>query len=321
MEPKRHVVDRTDGARKTHSANDAKACFDSIYSHSDPREYYRVLGGLNYVIPDLAKGIFRNLIAALEDIKGRPVKVLDVGCSYGNNAALIRFPLDFARLQQRYLDLQNAEISTRELIDLDRHFYRSWPRHDVEIIGCDVSRPALDFARSVGLIDGVVAQNLEEEELSKACRDALRGVDLIISTGAIGYVTERTLARLLEGIGEPRPWVASFVLRMFPYDNFANLLDEHGHVTEKHAGVTFVQRRFQSEQEFRQVLEQLDTLGIDSRNKEAEGLFHSEFYLSRPPADCTDHPIEDLASVSSGICLPYGRRFRLGDDSVVRFSP
>lgn len=306
------------GAR---AANSAKACFDSIYSHPDPREYYRVLGGLNYVIPDLAKGIFRNLISALEDLKGRPIKVLDLGCSYGNNAALIRFPLDFARLQQRYLDLQNAEISTRELIALDRNFYASWPKHEVKIVGCDVSRPAIEFARAVGLIDAGITQNLEQEPLSQASRDAIRGVDLIISTGAIGYVTERTFARVLEAAGETKPWIASFVLRMFPYDAFASLLDEHGHVTEKLNGVTFVQRRFQSEQEFRQVLHQLEALGIDSRNKEAEGLFHSEFFLSRPPGDCTEHPIEDLASVSSGICLPYGRRFRLGEDSVVRFCP
>lgn len=320
MEQTGHIMQFSNGAA-IRTANSAKACFDSIYSHPDPREYYRVLGGLNYVIPDLAKGIFRNLIAALEDLKGRPIKVLDVGCSYGNNAALIRFPLDFARLQQRYMDLQNAEISTRELIALDRNFYASWPKHDVEIVGCDVSGPAIEFARSVGLINAGIGQNLEKEELTQASRQALSGVDLIISTGAIGYVTERTLARLLEGIGEPRPWIASFVLRMFPYDNFANLLAGHGHVTEKLNGVTFVQRRFQSEKEFRHVLSQLEELGIDSRNKEAEGLFHSEFYLSRPEDDCADHPIEDLASVSSGICLRYGRRFRLGDDSVVRFSP
>ncbi len=320
MEPTGNIMKFANGI-STQSANSAKACFDSIYSHPDPREYYRVLGGLNYVIPDLAKGIFRNLIAALEDLKGRPIKVLDIGCSYGNNAALVRFPLDFARLQQRYLALQAAGISTRELIELDRNFYRSWPKHDLEIVGCDVSRPALEFARSVGLIDAAISQNLEEEELIKASRDALRGVDLIISTGAIGYVTERTLARLLEGIGEPRPWVALFVLRMFPYDTFANLLEHHGYVTEKHTGVTFVQRRFQSEQEFRHVLNQLEALGIDSRNKESEGLFHSEFFLSRPPADCTDHPIEDLASVSSGVDLPYGQRFRVGEDSVVRLSP
>jgi SAM-dependent methyltransferase len=301
--------------------NKAKACFDSIYTEPDPREYYRVLGGLNYIIPDLAKDIFRQLIAALEQLKGRPIKVLDLGCSYGNNAALIRFPLDFARLQQRYVDLQNRDISTSELVSLDRHFFQSWPGQELTIVGCDVSRPAVAYARSVGLIDDSITQNLEQEPLTQASKDALSGVDLIISTGAIGYVTERTLSRLLRGIGEPAPWLASFVLRMFPYDTISSLLDKRGHVTEKLSGVTFVQRRFQSEREFRSVLARLEELGIDSRNKETQGLFHSEFFLSRPREDCAEIPIEELASVSSGICLPYGRRFRLGDDHVVRLSP
>jgi SAM-dependent methyltransferase len=301
--------------------NGNKACFDNIYTEPDPREYYRVLGGLNYVIPDLAKDIFRQLIAALEQLRGRPIKVLDLGCSYGNNAALIRFPLDFARLQQRYLDLQNRDISASELVSLDRHFFQSWPSQELTIVGCDISRPAVAYARSVGLIDDGITQDLEQEPLTQASKDALQGVDLIISTGAIGYVTERTLSRLLRGIGGPAPWLASFVLRMFPYDTISSLLDEHGHITEKLSGVTFVQRRFQSEHEFLSVLTRLGELGIDCRNKETEGLFHSEFFLSRPQEDCAEIPIEELASVSSGICLPYGRRFRLGDDHVVRLSP
>lgn len=304
-----------------HEPNDVKARFDSIYTEPDPREYYRVLGGLNYVIPDLAKGIFRNLIAALEQLRGRPIKVLDLGCSYGNNAALIRFPLDFENLQRRYLDLHNDDIPTSDLIALDRHYFRSWPRQDLTIVGCDVSRPALEYARSVGLIDDGIAQNLEDEPLLRASREKLQGVDLIISTGAIGYVTERTLSRLFGAIGEPAPWLASFVLRMFSYNEISQLAQEQGLVTEKLGGVTFVQRRFQSEHEFRNVLAQLDSLGIDGRNKEMDGLFHSEFFLSRPPEDCGEHRLEDLASVTSGINRPYGRRFRLGEDSVVRLSP
>jgi SAM-dependent methyltransferase len=299
----------------------AKACFDSIYTEPDPREYYRVLGGLNYVIPDLAKDIFRQSIAALGQLRGRPIKVLDLGCSYGNNAALIRFPLDFSSLQQRYVDLQNRDIPTSELISLDRHYFKSWPRQDLTIVGCDISQPAVAYARAVGLLDDGITQNLEQEPLSQASKDALKGVDLIISTGAIGYVTERTVSRLLRAIGEPAPWLASFVLRMFPYDTISNLLADYGHVTEKLAGVTFVQRRFQSEQEFHKVLARLEALGIDSRGKEMDGLFHSELFLSRPPEDCAELPIDGLATVSSGIRLPFGPRFRLGDDHVVRLTP
>ena len=38
--------------------NRAKADFESIYNELDPRAYYRVLGGLDYVVPALAAPIF-----------------------------------------------------------------------------------------------------------------------------------------------------------------------------------------------------------------------------------------------------------------------
>lgn len=298
--------------------NTAKANFDRIYLEEDPREYYRILGGVDYIIPDLAKGIFQNIIAALEQERGRRIRVLDLGCSYGINAALIRFPLDIGRLIQRYVDLQAAGLTTSELIRLDRSFFSSWPKLDVEIVGCDVSRPAIDYARSVGLIDDGISGNFEAEPVSAAARALLSGVDLIISTGSVGYVTERTFAKLLAAIGQPAPWVASFVLRMFPYQKVSDLMHASGMVTEKLQGVTFVQRRFHTESECVQVIEKLEAQGIDTRSKEADGLLHAELFLSRPAGDCAQHALEDLVSVTSGASRPFGRRFRRGDDNVIR---
>ncbi|HEX5998922.1 MAG TPA: class I SAM-dependent methyltransferase [Hyphomicrobiaceae bacterium] len=298
--------------------NAAKANFDSIYTEPDPREYFRVLFGVDYIIPDLAKGIFQNVIAALEQKHQRRIRVLDIGCSFGINAALVRFPLDINRLAQRYVDLQAAGLTTGELIPLDRHYFRSWPKLDVEIIGCDVSEPAINYAREVGLIDHGIVGNFEDGRVSGAARDLLKGIDLIISTGSVGYVTDRTFARMLDAIGQPAPWVCSFVLRMFPYTAISSLMDEAGLVTEKLQGVTFVQRRFHSETECRQVIAELETQGIDPRNKEADGLLHAELFLSRPADDLTQHPLEELVSVTSGASRQFGRRFRRGDDAVIR---
>ena len=80
------------------SATATKANFDDIYMSKDPREYYRVLFGLDYVIPDLAKDVFRAVVAHRGAGAGRPLRILDIGCSYGVNAALIRYPLDLARI-------------------------------------------------------------------------------------------------------------------------------------------------------------------------------------------------------------------------------
>ena len=62
--------------------NDIKANFDSIYSRPDPREYYRVLYGLDYVIPDLAKGIFRKAMRGVVSDDGllpmKPMNSTDI---------------------------------------------------------------------------------------------------------------------------------------------------------------------------------------------------------------------------------------------------
>lgn len=298
--------------------NDAKANFDRIYVETDPREYYRVLYGLDYIIPDLAKGVFRNIIAALERKHGRPIKILDLGCSYGVNAALIRSPLEMGGLAQRYLDLQGSGLTTEELIELDRHYFLSWPRREIEIVGCDISENAISYARAVGLVDHGISANYEIDPVSSDARAALAGVDLIISTGSIGYITERTFAKLLDAIGGPTPWIASFVLRMFPYTKITRLLEKSGQTTEKLQGITFVQRRFHSEEECVRVINELERQGIDPSQKEADGLLHADFYLSRSEAACSETPLDELVSVASGVSRQFGRRYRRGPDNIIR---
>ncbi len=204
------------------------------------------------------------------------------------------------------MDLQNRDIPTAELISLDCHYFQSWPKHELTIVGCDISQPAVEYARAVGLLDDGITQNLEQEPLNQASKDALQGVDLIISTGAIGYVTERSLSRLLRAIGEPAPWLASFVLRLFPYDTISSLLDEHGHVTEKLSGVTFVQRRFQSEHEFHSVLKRLEALDIDSRVRRWTACFTRALSLTAAGGLRRTPPLKDLPPGARGYAFPMG---------------
>ena len=305
------------------SINETKANFDRIYSKADPREYYRVLYGLDYIIPDLARPVFRALIAAREAAAGRRVRILDVGCSYGINAALARFPVDLARLAQRYAGPEMQGLSIQSLIDLDRHYFRAWPRHtDAEFIGLDASKRAIDYAAGVGLLDVGIAANLEHHQPTPYQADVFSGVDMIVSTGCVGYVTRRTFGHLLAHArpGDP-PWVASFVLRMFSYDEIADMLARHGLVTEKLEGVTFVQRRFHSEDELRATISALEDRGIDPTGKEAEGLYHAELYVSRPAGIARDVPLGSALSITSGGGRPFGRRFRMLDNTDVKLIP
>lgn len=299
------------------SINRDKANFDHIYELPDPREYLRVLGGLDYVIPDLAKGILRSLIARCARTRGRRAKVLDLGCSYGINAALVRFPLDMQRRAHRYNSVSMHGLSSDQLLKLDANYFGSWPEQvNASFTGLDVSSAAIEYAKSVGLIDGGLAANLEADELP-ADQGVLEDIDIIVSTGCVGYITEKTFQRLLAMQKKGRaPWVVSFVFRMFPYSSIEAELAQYGLVTEKFGGVTFVQRRFHSESELEATLNALKARGLDPQGKEAEGLLHAELFVSRPEDEVRDFPLNEIVSVTSGENRRYGRRYRWGPRKV-----
>ena len=291
--------------------NSSKANFDEIYAMEDPREYFSVLGALDYMIPDVAAPIIRQLLEARA--RRHPacrLQVLDVGSSYGINAALHRFPVTFATLRRRYTRHEVAALSSGELRGLDRNYYASWP--DVGIsrfVGLDVSAPAIEYAKRVGLIEHGIAANLEESSLDPCDARALAKVGVILSTGCVGYVTEKTYDTILDALPAPAPWVVSFVLRMFPYDSFAATFAEHGLVTERLASAVFVQRRFRDLAEFECSLAQLDARGIDTCALESDGLLHAELYVSRPRSDVQAAPLESIVTVCSGRNRPIGTRY------------
>jgi SAM-dependent methyltransferase len=298
---------------------DVKANFDQIYTREDPREYFRVLHGLDYIIPALARPIFRRICDTLTELRGRPINVLDVGCSYGINAALLRSPVSMDRLARRYADLQACGVSPSEVMALDRRYFGSWPRMtSARLIGLDVSAPAINYATNAGILDRGFAEDLERNDPSPQLADALGNVDLVISTGCIGYVSEKTFSRIMGAVRTKNPWVASFVLRLYSFDAIRDVLAERSLVTDKLESVTFVQRRFHSEREYVETLGALRNGGVDPRGKEEDGLLHAEFFLSRPLSERSEMPLEGLVSVTSGARHPFGPRFKHHADDEVR---
>jgi hypothetical protein len=291
------------------SINKNKAVFDDIYLSEDPRAYFSVLGSLDYMIPDVAEPVIRQILAAKAAASGRNPTVLDVGSSYGINAATHRFPVNFSGLRQRYARREMVEVEAAEMARLDRHFYASWPEIGIgRFIGLDVSEPAIRYANRAGLhVDGVVA-DLETQALSARDAAVIAPVDVLLSTGAIGYVTERTYDKLLGAVSDA-PWIISFVLRMFPYQGFIESFARRGMVTERLRGATFVQRRFRDEAEFETSLASLEAQGIDPTGIESEGLFQAELFLSRPEADARAAPLDDIVSVTSGGFNSFGPRY------------
>ncbi|WP_419994313.1 class I SAM-dependent methyltransferase [Streptomyces boninensis] len=256
----------------------AKASFDHIYTQPDPRTYFRVLRTLDYCIPQLAKPYFAKLIQE-RSRGGTPVRVLDIGCSYGINAALLKCDSTMDELYDRYADARDADVLT-----LDREFVRrrTAPAGRVRFTGLDASAEALAYATQAGFLDATVHADLERQAPTALQSGRLAGTDLVISTGCVGYVTERTLMRVIEAQGGGRlPWMAHFVLRMFPFAPIAGVLSRLGYHTTQVEGV-FKQRRFASAEEQTQVLQSMSTAGVDAHGLEAEGWLHAQLYVSRP---------------------------------------
>ena len=285
----------------TDKASDVREEYELIYAEPDPRAYFRVLHGLDYRIPELAGPVFRNVIQSAAEARGARARVLDLGCGFGINAALLRYRLDMNRLAHRFRDLDASDILPDRVVELDRNYFASWPRTlDADFVGLDVSPTPVDYARAVGLLDYGFTRDLEVEDLNLDEIATLRDINCVISTGCVSYAREATFNKLLDAIDGHQPWFAIFVLRTEPFDAIRDCFDAHGLVTERLEGVTFIQRRYHSASEWTQALLTLETAGVATEGKEADGLMHAELYLVRPPSDAEAYPLENVISVSSG---------------------
>ena len=279
--------------------NEAKANLDHIYNQSDPRAYFRELKKFDYVIPEVAKPIFKKLIEALQQRRENTIQVLDLGCSYGINAALLKHDLSMDELYDHWGQKTFSNATSDAVIARDQIYFADLKApEDIGVVGFDVAQNATSYGEEVGLLDESFTVNLETELLSTSAKEELALVDLVTSTGCVGYVTEKSFDRMLPAMGSGQmPWFANFVCRMFPFDAIEECLDGWGYVTEKLQNRTFLQRRFASVHEQEQVIGQLRDQGVDPTGLEGEGDLLAEFYLSRPTAEAAAVPIERLLAV------------------------
>ncbi|MPZ80347.1 MAG: class I SAM-dependent methyltransferase [Actinophytocola sp.] len=250
-----------------------KVSLDHVYTEPDPRPYFATLRELDYQLPQLAKPYFAKLI----EERPQPT-VLDVGCSYGVNAALYRCDATMDELYDHYTGEEAGRLDRTGLLDRDRALGRS---RGARFIGLDSSAPALEYAHAAGFIDDAIPADLERDAPTEHQAALLAGVDLVVSTGCIGYITERTIARIADMPDGRRPAMAHFVLRMFSYEPIAESLAALGYRTTGVAGMV-KQRRFADPREQEQILDALRANGVEPHELETEGWLCAQLYFSEP---------------------------------------
>lgn len=254
--------------------SDQKADFTTIYAQPDPRAYFGTLVPLEYQVAQQALPVVESVLVR------HPGPVLDLCCSYGINATLLRHDIDLDGIGAHAVDPARAGLAPEQVIAEDAAFFaaRRRPTHR-RVLGLDASGPAIDYAVATGLLDAGWAEDLEASDPSESLIDGLAEVSLVLCTGGVGYIGPATFDRIQTHA--PEAWVLAFVLRVFPYDDVAKALAGHGLVTEKLPG-TFPQRRFADAAEAEAAIHDVRLLGLDPTGREADGWFHAEAYLSRP---------------------------------------
>jgi hypothetical protein len=184
-----------------------KVSFGHIYDRRDPRDYFKTLGSMDYKIPGHGQRLFSVLVEQRRGANGDPVNVVDLCCSYGINAALLKYDVTLDDLYERYCSEELEALSSNELAESDVAYYAARVKEPApRVIGVDVAENAVSYALKAGLLDAGAAEDLENDPPSKTLREAVSSADIFTVTGGIGYITERTFEALLDCVdrGSPR---------------------------------------------------------------------------------------------------------------------
>ena len=271
--------------------NQAKVSFDDVYTAPTPHAYIASMARLGYEIGEQARPY---CAAAVDLLRERsrdawPLQMLDVGCSYGMGSAFVKFGCSFDEMVAFFSSRAPKEYNAA--CEAMRRWLNVTPAaSDVRVVGLDSSELAIRFAVDAGLLDGGLARNFEQPNAvpSDEERAWFRSCNLLISTGAIGYVTERTFEAILPHLGKDHP--ADFgpvavvtILRMFDLSPIKDVFEAHGLTFGPVPGVRLPQRKFADLQECRKVLALLHDKGIDTREWEDRGKQHADLFIAAPP--------------------------------------
>lgn len=270
-----------------------KADFDAIYDQPDPRAYYSTLRKFDYGIPEFGAEVFNEILSKRPSNGAGPFRILDLCCSYGIVATLMKTDLAMGDVYEHYCSEAVRSLTSDELNALDRRFLREHRRPGApDVIGLDLAKRAIDYAVAAGTLDVGFAENLETDEPTAELAAQMEDIDLITTTGGVGYVTEHTFDRLLE-VAPDTAWVASFCVRTYDYEPISRVLEEHGFQTEQMTR-SFPQRKFIGPDEKTWAVAEVRSRGIDPAGKEQDGYFYADCFLSRPKAEVARAPLAEL---------------------------
>ena len=301
--------------------NRVKVSFSAAYTALTPHQYLNNMTAVNYRMADYMNPFLTAVVdASVSPSPQRPVRIFDLGCSYGVSGALLKTDCSYQELAKFFRCETSSEYSlcvTESKRWLESHV----AREDVEVVGFDSSAEAIRFATASRMIDKGITRNLEENEseLTEDERSLIRQCDVLLSTGVIGYVTEKTVSPILDEFGHdvrgPLGAVAIMsVLELFDPEPIAKSFTEHGYRFGQ-LPIRMPQRRFADEEEREGVLETLRDRGEPTAVQESEDQMFASLCVAAHPQS-----FEVLAKRMTEVAETLPVKVRQGNQEPTTFS-
>jgi hypothetical protein len=274
--------------------NKVKANFDEVYQAPTPHAYFTTMNQLEYAIGQEARPFFLAAVALLRrQLQNQaPIRMLDLGCSYGVGSALVKYGFTFGEIADFFSS--HSDTNYRQCVkDTKEWLAENGPAQPLTCVGADASAEAIKFGAETGLLDGGIAHDLEaDQRLTPEECALIQKCNLLISTGAIGYVGERTLQAILQQLGKAKPlprgpYIVVTILRMFAPETISKTFMAHEYKFTPVPGVHLRQRRFHDDTEQAETIRLVEARGLDASTLEADGYHYADLFVGAPAAD---HP-------------------------------
>lgn len=291
----------------TTSPNEAKRSFADHYAKPTPHSYLLEMSRLGYQIAERARPYCVAAAELLADKNpGWPIRMLDVGCSYGIGSAFVKYGCTFEELVS-FFSSRAPEDYVACIAAMRMWLNVVPPKIEMGVVGLDIAGSAVQFAVDSGLLDCGIVRNLETEDLSQDEIAWISGCNLLICTGAIGYIGERTFDRILPHLGTSRtdtsgPAAIMTVLRMFDINEAEAAFNRVGMEVRKVPGIRLPQRGFADEEEMQGVLSVLADKGIDPEGWESHGAYYADLYVAASPR-LVDRLVDVMVNTDDGASL------------------
>lgn len=159
----------------------AKSSWEYIYGNSSPELYYTELKEVDYghyqdAELDLLKA---NGLDFLGYKPGKPVKVADIGCSYGNTSLMFTCGFTWAETVETWKGKRTMPVS----------------RQRFHVSGIDLSENALQYGLSAKIFDSVLCSdlNIRQSAQTKQAMQILRQADVLLMSMSSCYFDIETI--------------------------------------------------------------------------------------------------------------------------------